>query len=73
MIARLLKAIRGYLKVPLSVSAAETDLQILEELEFHLSERTREGVAGGLAEPDARRAAVQRFGDPASVRSKLRV
>src|SRR6185369_17183922 len=39
-----------------------------EELKFHLDQRTREYIAGGMTPESARRAASERFGDPARVR-----
>lgn len=41
--------------------------RILAEVEDHLNDATREGVAGGLPEDEARRAAIARFGSPRAV------
>ena len=38
------------------------------ELQFHLEQRTRDYIARGMSPESARRAAAQRFGDPARVR-----
>lgn len=41
--------------------------RVLAEVEEHLNDATREGVAAGLAEDEARRAAIARFGSPRTV------
>ena len=38
------------------------------ELQFHLEQRTRDYIARGMTPEAARKAAAQRFGDPARVR-----
>jgi hypothetical protein len=55
---RLLLELRG--------SAADVR-RILAEVEEHLNDATREGVADGLPEEEARRAAIARFGSPRTV------
>lgn len=55
---RLLLELRG--------SAADVR-RVLAEVEEHLNDATREGVADGLAEDEARRAAIARFGSPRTV------
>lgn len=44
--------------------------EIREEIEFHLQERQREYERRGLSAEDARRAALQRFGNPAVIHDR---
>jgi len=43
---------------------------IAEEMEFHIEERTREGIARGLSPGAARAEALRRFGNPGLLREK---
>jgi hypothetical protein len=46
--------------------------EILDELEFHLDMRTQESVMAGMSADEARRNAIQRFGDFERIRKKCR-
>src|SRR3569832_2394682 len=50
----------------------DVDQEVDAELEFHLAMRTRELMEGGLSEADARRTALDRFGDYARARRECR-
>jgi hypothetical protein len=67
VIRRLLKTLLQYIQAPAARSAGEFGNAIEEELTFHIGERTRELVEGGMSEEDAKRAAIARFGDPSRV------
>ena len=45
---------------------------IQREMEFHMAERADDLVAGGMTEPDARREARRRFGNPSVQRERTR-
>ena len=49
----------------------DVESAIDDELRFHLDMRTEEKVRQGIPEPDARRAALERFGDVATIHNAL--
>jgi predicted permease len=49
---------------------AKPESEVDDELSFHLEQRVREYVAGGMSADDARAAALERFGDLAGVRDE---
>ncbi len=59
-------------RFPLRLGRPDVDDEVDAELEFHLEMRRRELIAGGLSEPEARRAAVERFGDLTRARRECR-
>lgn len=67
MLASILKSILGYLRSPAARSAEEFGDDIEAEIAFHLDARAREYMQSGMSEPDARRAAIQQFGNPAQI------
>ncbi len=67
MIRRPLQTLIGYLRTPAARSAEEFGDAIEEEIAFHVEARTQEYLQQGMSEADARRAACQRFGNPARV------
>jgi len=56
----------------LRIGRPEVDEEVDSELEFHLLMRTRELIAKGMTEPQARQAAVERFGDLGRARRECR-
>src|SRR5688572_1450464 len=46
------------------------DAEVDSELRFHLDERIQANIAAGMSPDEARRAAVERFGDVESVREE---
>ena len=67
MVAHALKTLLRYLTSPAARSAVEFGDAIEEEIAFHIRERTREGMADGMSEEAARRAAHVRFGSASRV------
>lgn len=67
MLASILKSILGYLRSPAARSAEDFGDDIEAEIAFHIDARAREYMQTGMTEADARRAAIQRFGNPAKV------
>jgi putative ABC transport system permease protein len=59
-------------RFPLRLGRPGIDEEVDTELEFHLTMRTRELMAQGLSEADARRAAIDRFGDLTRARRECR-
>ena len=59
-------------RFPLRLGRPDVDDEVDAELEFHLEMRRRELMARGLSETDARRAAVERFGDVTRARRQCR-
>jgi predicted permease len=55
----------------LRVKERDVESEIDDELRFHLDMRTEEQVRQGVPEPDARRAALERFGNVESVHDAL--
>lgn len=70
MIQRIARACKGYLANPVNVVTVDVSQEIDDELAFHLAERVVEGMAEGLPEEEARRRAIERFGDPADVQQQ---
>lgn len=60
-----MKEPRKILHVP-----GKADAEVDSELRFHLDERIRANVAAGMSPDEARRAALERFGDVAGVRDE---
>ncbi|MBC7896060.1 MAG: ABC transporter permease [Cytophagaceae bacterium] len=58
---KLLKGIREYLRVPRSARRIERDVR--DELQMHIDLRAAELQRGGLSAEEARRAALEQFGD----------
>jgi putative ABC transport system permease protein len=48
--------------------AQKPEAEVDDELRFHVEERIRSYVASGMSPDEARRAALERFGDIAAVR-----
>lgn len=67
MIGQQFKTFLEYLRSPARRTADEFGEAIEEELAFHIAERTREHVAEGVPEDEAKRLALQRFGDASRV------
>lgn len=67
MIYRVLRGLFGYLRAPAARSAEAFGDAIEEEIAFHIDARTREYIAKGMPEEEAKRAAVQQFGNPARI------
>ena len=59
-------------RFPLRLWRPTVDEEVDSELDFHLEMRTRELMRGGLTEPEARRAALVRFGDVRRARRACR-
>lgn len=59
-------------RFPLRLGRPDVDDEVDDELEFHLEMRRRELLAGGLSDTEARRAAVERFGDLTRARRECR-
>jgi putative ABC transport system permease protein len=59
-------------RFPLGIGRPGVDEEVDNELEFHLLMRTRELMAQGMTEPQARRAALDRFGDLRRARRECR-
>jgi putative ABC transport system permease protein len=60
-------------RFPLRLGRPGVDQEVDDELEFHLAMRQRELMERGLTEPQARRAALERFGDFTRARQACRV
>lgn len=67
MIAHALKSFLEYLRSPAVRSTQKFADDIEEEIAFHLSERMREYVAGGMSEEEARSRAKAKFGNVSQV------
>lgn len=67
MIGHAFKTLLSYLRAPARRTAEEFGDAIEEEIAFHVAERTREYVAQGLPEDEAKRQALARFGDASRV------
>lgn len=67
MIRHIFGSLLKYLKTPPARSAEEFGDEIEEEIAFHLASSTYEFSNGGMTMAEARRAAVEKFGDPARV------
>ena len=59
-------------RFPLRLGRPTVDDEVDDELDFHLAMRRRELMAGGLTEDQARKAAVERFGDITRARRECR-
>ena len=59
-------------RFPLRLGRPEVDDEVDSELAFHLAMRERELVASGMSEADARRAAMDKFGDYTRARRQCR-
>ena len=60
-----MKEPRKILHVP-----GKADAEVDSELRFHLDERIRANIAAGMSPDEARRAALERFGDVDGVRDE---
>src|SRR5690348_208325 len=49
---------------------AKPEVEVDDELQFHLEERVAKNIANGMSPEDARRAALARFGDVVGVRDE---
>ena len=67
MIAHAFKSLLEYLRAPAARSAEKLGDAIEEEIAFHLAERTREYLAQGMPEDEARSAAKAKFGNASQV------
>jgi hypothetical protein len=67
MLSQVIRSFREYLRAPAVRQAQEFADGIEEEIAFHIAERTREYVAGGMTEQEAQQNALKQFGDPARV------
>ena len=47
-------------------------VEIDEELQFHISRRTRDNIAAGMPPDEARQDALRRFGHPPAIRQEIR-
>jgi hypothetical protein len=63
MIEHTLKSLYRYLRAPAARSAEQFGDEIEEEISFHIAQRISEYTAGGMSEQDARRKALERFGN----------
>jgi len=59
-------------RFPLRLGRPAVDDEVDAELEFHLAMRRRELIARGMSEDDARKAAIERFGDLKRARQECR-
>jgi len=59
-------------RFPLRLGRPAVDDEVDAELEFHLAMRRRELIARGMSEEDARKAAIERFGDLKRARQECR-
>jgi len=73
MIRRTFKTLRQYIRTPAAWSAERFGDEIEDEITFHLSERTRDLMAHGLSQEEARKAALARFGDAARIAAECHV
>ena len=67
MLTQTLHALRHYLRTPAAWSAERFGDEIEDEIAFHLTERTRDLIAEGFSEEEAKQAALTQFGDAARI------
>jgi hypothetical protein len=63
MIGHMVSSLYRYVRTPAARSAEEFGNEIEEEISFHLAQRAGEYAASGMSEQEARRKALERFGN----------
>lgn len=70
MITQVFESLVCYLRAPAARSADEFRDEIEDEIAFHVAERSREFMAEGMSEPEAKTAALRKFGDAPRIASE---